>query len=66
MSTTPLKILIVVARFYPQIADHMIAGAKAALAEAGADVDVVEVPGAFEIPAVISMAADSSPVALRH
>jgi 6,7-dimethyl-8-ribityllumazine synthase len=63
MSAGPLKILIVVARFYPEIADHMIAGAKAALTAAEADFDVVEVPGAFEIPAVIAMAADTSPVA---
>ena len=50
------RILIVVARFYEDIADMLVRGATAALDEAGADHDVVEVPGAFEIPAAIAMA----------
>ena len=52
-----VKLLIVVAPYYKDIADNLIAGAKAAAAEAGAEVDLVEVPGALEIPTAIGMAS---------
>ena len=58
MLEDPLRILIVEARLYDNIADELLAGAKAALQAAGADVDVVSVPGALEIPAVIAMAEE--------
>jgi 6,7-dimethyl-8-ribityllumazine synthase len=57
-------ILIVEARFYPEISDEMLRGATAALSAAGATFDRVEVPGVFEIPAAIRMAVgatDSAP-----
>ena len=47
-------LLIVEARFYDDLADELLAGAKAALAPA--TFDVVTVPGALEIPAAIAMA----------
>ena len=51
---------IVVARYYEQLADRLITGAKAALAEAAAEqVDVYEVPGAFELPAAAKYCAES-------
>lgn len=53
------KLLIVEARFYDDLADALLEGAKAALDEAGAKYDVVTVPGALEIPAVISFALDA-------
>ena len=53
------KLLIVEARFYDDIADALLDGAKAALAQAGAAFDVVTVPGALEIPAAIAMALRS-------
>lgn len=53
------KLLIIEARFYEDLADALLEGAKAALDEAGADYDVVTVPGALEIPAVISFALDA-------
>src|SRR5262245_39309430 len=56
-STKP-HLLIVEARFYDGLADALLEGAKAALDEAGATYDVVTVPGALEVPAVISFALD--------
>ena len=53
------RILVVEARFYEEIADELYAGAEAALREAGAEVERIAVPGAFEIPAAISMAVDA-------
>ncbi|MCA0275472.1 MAG: 6,7-dimethyl-8-ribityllumazine synthase [Proteobacteria bacterium] len=55
-----LKLLIIEARFYDDLADALLDGAKAALSEAGASYDVVTVPGALEIPAVISFALDAA------
>jgi len=52
----PVKILIVVAPYYRDIADGLIAGAKAEIEAAGASWDLVEVPGALEIPPAIGMA----------
>jgi 6,7-dimethyl-8-ribityllumazine synthase len=53
-------LLIVEARFYDGLADALLDGAKTALDEAGATYDVVTVPGALEIPAVISFALDGA------
>jgi 6,7-dimethyl-8-ribityllumazine synthase len=47
--------LIVEARFYDDLADALLEGAKAALAAAGATFDIVTVPGALEIPAAVAM-----------
>lgn len=52
-------LLIVEARFYDDLADALLEGAKAALDEAGATYDIATVPGALEIPAVISFALES-------
>src|SRR5690606_34750428 len=49
-------LLIVEARFYDDLSDALLEGAKTALAEAGATADVVTVPGALEIPAAIAFA----------
>lgn len=53
----PVRLLIVVAPYYRDIADHLIAGARATAERAGASVELVEVPGALEVPAAIGMAA---------
>lgn len=50
-------VLIIEARFYPEIVDEMVAGALATLSVAGASEERLEVPGAFEIPTAISLAA---------
>ena len=53
------KFLIVEARFYDHLNDMLIAGAKAVLEEAGHLADVLTVPGALEVPAAVSLAAES-------
>jgi 6,7-dimethyl-8-ribityllumazine synthase len=50
------NILIVEARFYDDISDALLEGAKAVLDHAGASYEVVTVPGALEIPAAVAMA----------
>ena len=52
----PVKLLIVVAPYYKDIADQLVAGARAVAVAAGAEVEVVEVPGALEVPTAIAMA----------
>lgn len=52
----PVKLLIVVAPYYKDIADNLIAGAKAEIEAAGGSWDIVEVPGALEVPTAIAMA----------
>jgi len=61
MSKAPQPhLLIVEARFYDDMADALLDGAKHALSEAGATYDVVTVPGALEIPPAIAMALDGA------
>ena len=52
----PVKVLIVVAPYYKDIAEGLIAGAVAELDAAGASHEVVEVPGALEVPTAIRIA----------
>ena len=52
----PVKLLIVVAPFYKDITDNLVAGARAKAALAGAVVEVLEVPGALEVPSAVSLA----------
>ena len=52
----PVKLLIVVAPYYKDIADNLVAGARAMGAACGATVDLIEVPGALEVPTAIAMA----------
>ena len=53
------KFLIVEARFYAHLNDMLVAGATAAIEAVGHEVEVVTVPGALEIPAVIALAAET-------
>jgi 6,7-dimethyl-8-ribityllumazine synthase len=55
-----LRILIVEARFYEDIADALLAGATGVLEQAGANWDRVTVPGSLEVPAAIVMALDAA------
>ena len=51
-----MKILVVEARYYESISEDLLLGALAQLQAAGAEVVKVNVPGALEIPHVISYA----------
>jgi 6,7-dimethyl-8-ribityllumazine synthase len=52
----PVKVLIVVSPYYSDIAAGLVAGAKTVLEDAGATYELVEMPGALEIPTAIGIA----------
>jgi 6,7-dimethyl-8-ribityllumazine synthase len=51
----PVKLLIVVSPYYKDIADNMVAGAKAEIEAADGTWDLIEMPGALEIPTAIGI-----------
>ena len=55
-----MRILVVEARFYPELADELLKGAVDALTAFGAEYDVETVPGALEVPAVIALAEEAA------
>ena len=56
MPDSSTRVLIVEARFYDDLADALLDGARDVLSAYGADIEVVTVPGALEIPGAIAMA----------
>lgn len=58
---TPVKLLIVVAPYYKDIADQLIEGAMGVAASCQAQTDIVNVPGALEIPPAIALAHQIAP-----
>jgi 6,7-dimethyl-8-ribityllumazine synthase len=50
---------IAVARFYDDLADRLADGARRVFEEAGGEVDVHDVPGAFELPLAAKLCAES-------
>ena len=57
-----MRVAICVARFYEDLAERLEAGARGVLAEAGVgegDIDVFDVPGAYELPLAAKLAAES-------
>jgi 6,7-dimethyl-8-ribityllumazine synthase len=68
MRDDPIRILIVEARADATLADTLLASAKDALAKSEAEVTVVTVPGALEIPAVVAMAEEGGhrPAGVRY
>ena len=52
----PVRLLIVVAPYYKDIADNLVQGAKNIAAACGAEADLIEVPGALEVPTAIALA----------
>jgi 6,7-dimethyl-8-ribityllumazine synthase len=62
------RLLIVEARFYEPLSDALLKGAVDAITAAGADFDVVSVPGSLEVPAAVAMAEEGGhrPAGLRY
>ena len=60
MAEEPLRVLVVEARFYDDLADELQRGARRVLETAGAEVEVAVVPGALEIPAAIAFADEAA------
>ncbi|MBM9593115.1 6,7-dimethyl-8-ribityllumazine synthase [Roseitranquillus sediminis] len=52
----PVRVLIVIAPFYRDIADALLEGARATLDRVGAEHETVEVPGALEVPTAVRLA----------
>lgn len=55
-----MNILIVEARYHPDVAQALVDGATAALEKGGARFERVSVPGVLELPAAIAIAARSA------
>jgi len=66
--TDPLRILIVEGRFYDDLSDALLEGAREALRARGATFDVATVPGALEVPLGIAQAEEMgrSPLGVRY
>lgn len=59
MPAEKVRILIVEGRFYSELSDELLRGAADAITAVGATYDVITVPGALEIPAVIAIAEEA-------
>jgi 6,7-dimethyl-8-ribityllumazine synthase len=62
------RLLIVEARFHGVVSDALLKGAAAAITAAGAEYDVVTVPGALELPAAVALAEEGGhrPAGMRY
>lgn len=61
-----MRVAIVVSRFNDFVTERLLEGARAALGDAGiaeSDVEIVRVPGAFEIPMAAQRVAETGQVA---
>jgi 6,7-dimethyl-8-ribityllumazine synthase len=55
-----MRIAFVVGRFYEDLADRLVAGARAVCDEAGVtEIDEFDVPGAYELPLAAKLAAET-------
>jgi 6,7-dimethyl-8-ribityllumazine synthase len=55
-----VRVALAVGRFYEDLADRLVAGARATLAEAGVtEVEEFDVPGAYELPMAAKLLAES-------
>ena len=60
MSDDTLRVLVVEGRFYSDLSDELLRGATSTLEAHGVQYDVVSVPGALEIPAVVALADENA------
>ena len=60
MIEEPVRVLIVEARYYNDLSDLLLAGARRALEAVGAEYNVIQVPGALEIPTAVAIAEGPS------
>ena len=60
MSDDTLRVLIVEGRFYSDLSDELLNGATSTLDAHGVQYDVVSVPGALEIPAIVALADENA------
>jgi 6,7-dimethyl-8-ribityllumazine synthase len=59
------RVALCVARFYEELAERLVVGARAALSEAGLnEIESFDVPGAFELPLAAKYAAESGRYAI--
>ncbi len=54
-----MRFAIAIGRFYEELAERLEKGARDAFGQVGAEVEVFDVPGAFELPLAASYAAGS-------
>ncbi len=59
MNDDSLNILIIESNYYEEVSDNLRKGALARLEEIGAEYEIIEVPGALEIPIALSLAAEA-------
>jgi 6,7-dimethyl-8-ribityllumazine synthase len=59
VAEAPEAYAIVVGRFYEDLAERLVEGARRVFEESGAGVEVHDVPGAFELPLAARFCADS-------
>ena len=57
------RLLVVEARYYDDIGEMLLSGARRAATQAGAQIDLIAMPGALEIPAAIAIACDKAQAA---
>ncbi|MDO8380149.1 MAG: 6,7-dimethyl-8-ribityllumazine synthase [Pseudomonadota bacterium] len=61
-----IRILVVEARFYSDLADELLKAATDVIEAHGAEYDVVSVPGALEIPGAIALAEEGGATGVRY
>ncbi len=59
------RVVVVESRYYDDVAEALLIGAKRALDDAGVAYDIFDAPGALEIPTAIAIAVDAGKVARK-